>query len=195
MAKKSSGGTPATVALTRAGIAFTVHTYDHTDRATNYGEEAAAALGVDRDRIFKTLVVDAGGELVVAVVPVARQLDLKALAGAVGAKKAVMAEPAAAARSSGYVVGGISPLGQRTRLRTFVDRSAEDFETIFVSAGKRGLQVELAVGDLLRVTEGQLSRLGARQEPPTIEEIRNREGIGFRVTNEEIDGSDRWPGQ
>ena len=133
-----------------------MHAYDHTDSATNFGEEAAAAVGVDRDRIFKTLVVDAGGELVVAVVPVARQLDLKALAGAAGAKKAALAEPAAAARSSGYVVGGISPLGQRTRLRTFVDRSAEDFETIFVSAGKRGLQVELAVGDLLRLTRGDV---------------------------------------
>ena len=160
MAKKSSGGTPATVALTKAGVAFTVHAYAHTDGATNFGEEAAAALGVDRDRIFKTLVVDAGGELVVAVVPVARQLDLKALAGAAGAKKAALADPAAAARSTGYVLGGISPLGQRTRLRTFVDRSAEDFETIFVSAGKRGLQVELAVGDLLRLTGGQLSSLG-----------------------------------
>jgi Cys-tRNA(Pro)/Cys-tRNA(Cys) deacylase len=109
MAKKSSGGTPATVALTKAGVAFTVHPYAHSDGVTNFGEEAAAALGVERHRIFKTLVVDAGGELVVAVVPVARQLDLKALAGAAGVKKAVMAEPAAAARSSGYVVGGISP--------------------------------------------------------------------------------------
>jgi Cys-tRNA(Pro)/Cys-tRNA(Cys) deacylase len=171
VAKKSSGGTPATVALTKAGVAFTVHPYDHSEGVTNFGEEAAAALGVERGRIFKTLVVDVGGELVVAVVPVARQLDLKALAGAAGAKKAVMAEPAAAARSSGYVVGGISPLGQRTRLRTFVDRSAEEFPTIFVSAGKRGLQVELAVGDLIRITGGQLSSLAARRESaPPIED-------------------------
>jgi len=160
MAKKSSGGTPATVALTKAGVAFTVHPYAHSDGVTNFGEEAAAALGVERHRIFKTLVVDAGGELVVAVVPVARQLDLKALAGAAGVKKAVMAEAAAAARSSGYVVGGISPLGQRTRLRTFVDRSAENFGTIFVSAGKRGLQVELAVSDLLELTDGTMCTLG-----------------------------------
>ena len=169
MAKKSSGGTPATVVLSRAGVGFTVHPYAHSDGATNFGEEAAAALGVDRDRIFKTLVVDVGGELIVAVVPIAQQLDLKALAGAAGGKKAMLAEPIAAARSSGYVVGGISPLGQRTRLRTFVDRSAEDFATIFVSAGKRGLQVELAVGDLLRLTGGQLSSLGTRRESsPTI---------------------------
>jgi len=196
MAKKSSGGTPATVALTKAGVAFTVHPYAHSEGVTSFGEEAAAALGVDPERIFKTLVVDAGGELVVAVLPVARQLDLKALAGAAGAKKAVMAEPAAAARSSGYVVGGISPLGQRTQLRTFVDRSAEDFPTIFVSAGKRGLQVELAASDLLRITGGQLSSLAARRDSaPTIEEIRNREGIGFPLTNDEIEASDRWPGQ
>jgi Cys-tRNA(Pro)/Cys-tRNA(Cys) deacylase len=160
MAKKAPGGTPATVALTKAGVAFTVHPYAHSDGAANFGEEAAAALGVDRERIFKTLVVDAGGELVVAVVPVARQLDLKALAVAAGAKKAALAEPATAARSTGYVVGGISPLGQRSRLRTFVDRSAEDFETIFVSAGKRGLQVELAARDLLGLTGGTMCTLG-----------------------------------
>ena len=129
MGKKAPGGTPATVALTEAGVAFTVHSYGHTDGITNFGEEAAAALGVDRNRIFKTLVVDAGGDLVVAVVPVARQLDLKALAVAAGAKRAAMAEPTAAARSTGYVVGGgISPIGERARLRTFVDRSAEDFD-------------------------------------------------------------------
>ncbi len=160
MARKAPGGTPATVALTSAGVAFALHGYAHTDGTMNFGEEAAAALGVDRERIFKTLVVDAGGELVVAVVPVARQLDLKALAGAAGAKKAALADSAVAARSTGYVVGGISPLGQRTRLRTFVDRSAEDFETIFVSAGKRGLQVELAARDLLGLTGGTMCTLG-----------------------------------
>ena len=114
---------------------------------------------MDRDRIFKTLVADAGGELVVAVVPVARQLDLKALAAAVGTKRAVLADPAVAARTTGYVVGGISPLGQRTRLRTFLDASAERFDTIFVSAGKRGLQVELAPADLARLTEAELAAL------------------------------------
>lgn len=152
MAKKSAGGTPATSALTRAGIAFTVHPYAHADGAKNFGEEAAAALGGDRDRIFKTLVVEAGGELVVAIVPVARQLDLKAVAVAVGAKRAALADPAAAARATGYVVGGISPLGQRTPLRTVLDASAIGFPTIFVSAGKRGLEVELSPDDLIRLT-------------------------------------------
>ena len=160
MAKKSSSGTPATVALSKAGVTFTVHPYAHAEGATNFGEEAAVALGVNRNRIFKTLMVDTGGELVVAVVSVSRQLDLKALASTAGAKRAVLTEPAAAARSSGYVVGGISLLGQRTRLRTFVDRSAEDFPTIFVSAGKRGLQVELSVSDLLQLTRGVMCTLG-----------------------------------
>ena len=144
MARKSAGGTPATVALDRAEVAYTLHPYAHDPQSSHFGDEAAAALGVDRSRIFKTLVADAGGELVVAVVPVAAQLDLKALATAVRSKRAALADPAAAARTTGYVVGGISPLGQRTRLRTLVDDSAERFDTVFVSAGKRGLQVELA---------------------------------------------------
>ncbi len=154
MAKKQPAGTPATVALTRAGIDFTLHPYEHQDGATSFGDEAAAALGVEPTRIFKTLVADLGHELVVAVVPVAHQLSLKALAAAVGAKKVTMADPAAAARSSGYVVGGISPIGQRTRLRTVIDSSASGFETIMVSAGKRGLQVELAPDDLAHATGG-----------------------------------------
>ena len=123
--KAKSGGTPATVALTRAGIVFTLHPYTHHEDATSFGDEAAAALGVAPTEIFKTLVADLGGELVVAVVPVSGKLDLKALAAALGAKRATMADPAAAARSSGYVVGGISPIGQRTRLRTVVDASAQ----------------------------------------------------------------------
>lgn len=121
MARKASGGTPATIALTRARIAFTLHPYAHAASATSFGEEAAAALGVDRSRIFKTLVVDCGGELVVAIVPVAKQLDLKAVAASAGAKRAVLADPSAAARATGYVLGGISPIGQRTLLRTFLD--------------------------------------------------------------------------
>ena len=119
---------------------------------TSQQTRAAAALGVDPDRIFKTLLADLGGELVVAVVPVSRQLDLKALAASLGAKKATMADPAAATRSTGYVLGGISPFGQRTRLRTVVDASAARFPTVYVSAGKRGLQVEVAPADLLHVT-------------------------------------------
>ena len=159
MAKKSAGGTPATVALDRAGAAYTLHPYAHDPQNSHFGEEAAAALGVAPDRIFKTLVADLGGELVVAVVPVGRQLDLKALAAAAGVKRAALADPAAAARTTGYVVGGISPLGQRTRLRTFLDATAEDFPTVFVSAGKRGLQVELAPADLARVTGAELAAL------------------------------------
>ena len=143
--------TPAVKALLVAGIGFTLHRYDHSDTATNFGEEAAKALSVDPERIFKTLVADLGGELAVGIVPVARQLDLKALAAALGAKKASMADPSVASRSSGYVVGGISPISQRTRLRTVLDSSADSFETIFVSAGKRGLQVELAPADLREV--------------------------------------------
>lgn len=160
MAKSRAGGTPATVALLQAGIEHTLRPYAHDDATTAFGDEAAAALGVDPAQIFKTLVADVSGELVVAVVPVARQLDLKALAAACGAKKASLADPAVAARSSGYVVGGISPVGQRTRLRTVVDSSALTFDTVLVSAGRRGLQVELAPTDLVAVTSGDTAPIG-----------------------------------
>ncbi|MFD5693477.1 Cys-tRNA(Pro) deacylase [Streptomyces rubiginosohelvolus] len=156
MAKKSKkhqpGGTPATVALTSAGTAFTVHAYDHDPASPSYGEEAAEALGVSPDRVFKTLVADVDGALTVAVVPVAGSLDLKALAAAVGGKRATMADPAAAERTTGYVRGGISPLGQRKRLRTVLDASARTHATICVSAGRRGLEVELAATDLAELT-------------------------------------------
>lgn len=163
MAKRSKqpahGGTPATTALTQAGIAFTLHPYEHHDDNTHFGDEAVAALGLDPNRVFKTLVADLGGRLVVAVVPVAKQLDLKALAAVFGVKKATMADPAVAARSSGYVVGGISPIGQRTPLPTVVDSSADDFPTIHLSAGRRGLQVELAPADLRAVTKAKSARI------------------------------------
>ncbi|HEU5484989.1 MAG TPA: Cys-tRNA(Pro) deacylase [Microlunatus sp.] len=146
------GSTPATTVLVGAGITFTLHPYEHQDDNTDFGAEAVRAIGADPARVFKTLVADAGGRLVVAVVPVARQLDLKALAAVFDVKKATMADPAVAARSTGYVVGGISPIGQRHPLPTVVDSSAEDFDTIFVSAGRRGLQVELAPADLRTVT-------------------------------------------
>ncbi len=156
MAKKSRknqpGGTPATVALTSAGTAFTVHAYDHDPASPSYGEEAAEALGVSPDRVFKTLVADVDGALTVAVVPVAGSLDLKALAAAVGGKRATMADPAAAERTTGYVRGGISPLGQRKRLRTVLDASARTHATICVSAGRRGLEVELSSTDLAELT-------------------------------------------
>ena len=150
-----AGGTPATDALTRAGVAFELHPYDHDPDSTNYGDEAADALGVDPLRIFKTLVVDVGTtrpELAVAVVPVAGQLSLKHAAAALGAKKAAMADKALVARSTGYVLGGVSPLGQRTPLPTVIDETAQLWDTVYVSAGKRGLQVELAPDDLAAVT-------------------------------------------
>lgn len=155
MAAKPAGGTPATDALTAAGISFTLHSYTHHDDSRDFGAEAARELGVDELRIFKTLVVDIGlgrPPLAVGVVPVAGQLDLKAFAAAAGAKKAAMAKPAEASRSSGYVVGGISPIGQKTPLPTVLDETAQLFDTIFVSAGKRGLQVELTPDDLLAIT-------------------------------------------
>ncbi len=145
-------GTRATAALARAGVAFTEHTYAPASGATSYGEDAARQLGVDPSRVFKTLVAQADGRLVVAVVPVARQLDLKALATAAGAKRAQLAEPATAERATGYVVGGISPLGQRRRLHTVVDASAGAHPTIHVSGGRRGLQIELAPTDLVALT-------------------------------------------
>lgn len=158
--KKQQGGTPATVALTAAGADFTVHAYEHDPAAPSYGEEAAEALGVSPDRVFKTLVADVDGELTVAVVPVAGSLDLKALASAVGGKRAAMADPAAAERTTGYVRGGISPLGQRKRLRTVVDASAGSHPTICVSAGRRGLEVELAAADLARLTGAVFAPIG-----------------------------------
>ncbi|GAA3489983.1 Cys-tRNA(Pro) deacylase [Streptomyces cremeus] len=164
MAKKKQtaqvGGTPATVALTAAGTAYTVHSYAHDPAAPSYGEEAARALGVTPDRVFKTLVADVDGTLTVAVVPVAGSLDLKALASAVGGKKAVMADPAAAERTTGYVRGGISPLGQRRRLPTVLDASASAHATICVSAGRRGLEVELAPADLAALTSAVLAPIG-----------------------------------
>jgi Cys-tRNA(Pro)/Cys-tRNA(Cys) deacylase len=161
MAKRA--GTPALDILTAAGVAFTVHEYDHT-ASDHFGDETVAALGVTGERIFKTLItsitMSGKPELVVGIVPVSGQMDLKALAAAVGAKRAEMADPAAAQRSSGYVVGGISPLGQRTRLRTVIDQSAMSYETVLVSGGRRGLQVELAPADLVRLTDAIVAEIG-----------------------------------
>lgn len=158
--KKNSGGTPATVALTAAGTPFTLHAYEHDPASPSYGEEAAEALGVSPDRVFKTLVADVDGELTVAVVPVAGQLDLKALASAVGGKRAAMADPAAAERTTGYVRGGISPLGQRKRLRTVLDASASEHASICISAGRRGLEVELSPTDLAALTAAVVAPIG-----------------------------------
>jgi Cys-tRNA(Pro)/Cys-tRNA(Cys) deacylase len=152
-------GTPATAALARAGIPHTLHSYRHDPRAKSFGEAAAAALGVATDRIFKTLIVAVDGRLVCAVVPVAARLDAKAVAAAVGGKRAELADPPAATRATGYVLGGISPLGQKTTLPVLLDASVQAFETVFVSAGRRGLQVELAPADLLRLTDGSLAAI------------------------------------
>ncbi|WP_030909311.1 Cys-tRNA(Pro) deacylase [Streptomyces sp. NRRL F-5126] len=157
--RKTAGGTPATTALTAAGAPYTLHAYEHDPAAPSYGEEAAQALGVEPGRVFKTLVAEVDGQLTVAVVPVTGQLDLKALASALGGKRAVMADPAAAERTTGYVRGGISPLGQRRALRTVLDASSSPHATIYVSAGRRGLEVELAPGVLTKLTSATVAPL------------------------------------
>ncbi|WP_028658797.1 Cys-tRNA(Pro) deacylase [Nocardioides insulae] len=146
------GGTPATVALAAAGIEFELRSYPHDPRAPSFGLEAAEALGVPPDRAFKTLMADAAGRLVVGIVPVDRQLDLKALARAVGVARATMAELAAAERATGYVAGGISPIGQRRTHQTVLDESALEHEHILVSGGRRGLDLELAPAALIAAT-------------------------------------------
>ena len=150
--KEASAGTPATTALTRAGVDFGVHPYEHDPAAPSYGLEAAEALGVPAEQVFKTLLVEGERGLAVGVVPVSRTLDLKAVAAALGVKKVVMAQPAAAERTTGYVVGGISPVGQKKALPTVVDDSALGFERVYVSGGRRGLDLSLSPIDLVRVT-------------------------------------------
>lgn len=149
--------TPAIVALERARVPFTIHEYAHDPGADSFGLEAAAKLGLDAAHVFKTLVAAVDGRLVVGMVPVSRSLDLKALAAAVGGKRAGMADVADAERATGYVAGGISPLGQRKRLPAVVDESASALERIYVSAGRRGLQVGLAPGDLQRLCAAKLA--------------------------------------
>jgi Cys-tRNA(Pro)/Cys-tRNA(Cys) deacylase len=148
----AGAATPATAQLARAGVPYTLHRYDVPADTADYGRAVAAALNVSAERLFKTLVVDVDGRLVVAVVPASRELDLKAVAAAAGGKRAELAERAAAERATGYVRGGISALGQRRRLPTIVDSSADGFATILVSAGRRGWQVELAPEALVRLT-------------------------------------------
>jgi Cys-tRNA(Pro)/Cys-tRNA(Cys) deacylase len=146
-------------------VPHTVHAFEHAPAAggaTAFGRQAAEALGADPRRVFKTLVAVVDGALTVAVVPTDAQLDLKALAAGVGGKHAAMAEAAQAERATGYVVGGISPLGQRRSLPTLIDDSALGFSTILVSAGRRGLDVELSPADLLRVSGGSVARIARR---------------------------------
>jgi len=162
MAKKARvpGGTPATVALTAAGVAYEVRAYEHDPRAVSFGLEAAEALGVQPERVFKTLLASVDGRLVVGIVPVSGQLDLKALARAVGGSRAVMAEVAAAERATGYVAGGISPVGQRRSHPTVLDDSALGFAAILVSGGRRGFDVELAPSDLVAITSAVIATIG-----------------------------------
>ncbi len=148
--------TPAIAAAERAGVPFSVHEYDH-DPGAAYGLEAAEKLGLDPDRVFKTLVASVDGRLLVAIVPVAAQLDLRSLG-----KRAALADQAEAERATGYVAGGISPLGQRRRLPTILDESALEHETIHVSAGRRGLEIELAPGDLVELTGAETKPLARR---------------------------------
>lgn len=163
-------GTPATAALSAAAVPFSLHPYTHDPAAPSYGLEAAEALGVEPDRVFKTLLADTELGLVVGIVPVTGMLDLKALAAAVGAKRATMADPAVAERRTGYVVGGISPIGQKTRHVTVVDETAQLFDTVFVSGGRRGLDLELAPDDLLAATDGSYA-------PIATERDRSRHGV------------------
>lgn len=157
-------GTPATLALDAAAVAYVTHAYDHDPAAASYGAEAAEALGVEPGRVFKTLLVDTGrggaDAWAVAIVPVTGSLDLKAAATALGAKKVRMADPADAQRRTGYVVGGISPLGQRHRSPALLDDSAAAWETVFVSGGRRGLEIELAPADLARLTRAVTAPVG-----------------------------------
>lgn len=160
MAQKRSSGTPATLALDRAGIAYVLHPYEHDPRAASYGLEAAEALGVEPARVLKTLMADLGGELVVGIVPVSGRLDLKALARVLGGSKAVMAEVAAAERATGYVAGGISPVGQKRPHRTVLDETALAHDTVLVSAGRRGLDLEIRPADLAAITGAITGQVG-----------------------------------
>ena len=156
----AAGATPALDVIARAGVPHHVHVYDSPerhgkdrDRRPTYGTDAAAALGVEPGRIHKTLAVAVDGRLVLAVVPVDRELDLKLLVAAAGGRRAVMADPADAERATGYIVGGISPLGSRRSLPVVVDAGALELSSMYVSAGRRGLQVELAPADLVRLAD------------------------------------------
>ena len=155
-------GTPATVALRGAGIPFTEHTYEHDPANTNFGLEAATALGLEPDRVFKTLMADVDGHLVVAIVPVTGKLDLKGLASALHGKRAAMADPALAERRTGYVVGGISPIGQKTAHPTVLDETAELWDTVYVSGGRRGFDIELTPADLVLATGAVLADIAAQ---------------------------------
>ena len=153
--------TPAVVALQAAGVPFTVHEYEHDPAVRNFGLEAATVLGLDPDQVFKTLLVTADGEPAVAIVPVSCQLSLKAVGGALGRKRVEMCDPAIAQRVTGYVLGGISPFGQRKQLPTVIDETAELYDTIYVSGGRRGLDLGVAPTDLLALLGARVSDIVA----------------------------------
>ncbi|WP_168581501.1 Cys-tRNA(Pro) deacylase [Gephyromycinifex aptenodytis] len=157
--RAQSGSTPAVIQLTEAGVSFRQHEYAHSPDAESFGMEAAQELGVAAEQVFKTLLVEVDGKLGVTILPVDRRLDLKAAAAALSGKKASLADPQLAQRSTGYVLGGISPFGQRRRLPTVLDESARAHETIFVSGGKRGLDLEVAPVDLVRVLNAATANL------------------------------------
>jgi Cys-tRNA(Pro)/Cys-tRNA(Cys) deacylase len=157
--------TPAIKAAQKAKVAHAVHEYMHDPGSESYGLEAADKLDLPHTRVFKTLVVQlAGGELAVGVIPVSSMLSMKLIAKALGAKKAGMADAADVQRSTGYVLGGVSPIGQKKRLPTVIDSSSLDYPTVFVSAGRRGLEIELAAQDLLQLTGGRFERICQAQE-------------------------------
>lgn len=158
--------TPATKLLDKAGISYRLHRYQHDPKAESYGGEAADKLGLDPTRVFKTLLASSEtGELLVAIVPVHGMLDLKSLASAAKVKKIAMADPAAAQRSTGYLLGGISPLGQKKALRTFIDISARQWPTLYVSGGRRGLEIELSAEDLAAQTRGEFASISRTDKP------------------------------
>lgn len=159
--KRGAGGTPAVRALAAAGLPFSEHPYEHDPDHPSFGMEAAEALGLDPDSVFKTLLAEVDAAFVVAVLPVTAQLDLKALAGVVGGKRATLARPGDAERVTGYVVGGISPLGQRKPLPTVVDSSAEALETMYVSGGRRGFDLGVAPADLIALTRATVASVTA----------------------------------
>jgi Cys-tRNA(Pro)/Cys-tRNA(Cys) deacylase len=154
-------GTPATVALTKAGVAFKLHEYDYDPNAARIGMQAAEALGVDPARLLKTLMAKAGGAVVCVLVPSDSEVSLKKLAVAAGAKDAAMLPPAEAERITGYHVGGISPFGQKKRVRVFIAQRALVHASIIVNGGRRGLQIEIAPADLVRVLEAAAAELEA----------------------------------